>query len=199
MFDIKAIRDDPETFDDGLKRRGFSSREIAEMGAKPLLQIDTQLRAVTTRLQEAQTERNAASKKIGQAKAGGDEAEAQALMDKVAELKRLMPRLEEEQRALSGRLHDALAVIPNLPLEDVPEGGDESANVVRHSHGEKPAFDFQPKEHDEIGEALGLMDFETAAKLSGSRFVVLKGALARLERALAHFMLDLQTLDYGYE
>lgn len=193
MFDIKAIRDDPEAFDEGLKRRDL------EPQAQALLEIDAQLRGVISRLQEAQTERNAASKRIGQAKAGGDEAQAQALMQKVAELKGVMSRLEEEQRALSERLHNALAAIPNLPLDDVPEGEDESANVVRHVHGDKPEFDFQPKEHDEIGEALGCMDFETAAKLSGSRFVVLKGALARLERALAHFMLDLQTLEFGYQ
>lgn len=193
MFDIKAIRDDPEPFDEGLRRRGLTPQSEA------LLKLDAHLRGIITELQEAQTERNAASRKIGQAKASGHEGEAQALMRRVADLKGTLSQLEERQRMVSGRLRDALAAIPNLPLEDVPVGEDESANAERHSHGTKPEFDFQPREHDEIGEALGLMDFETAAKLSGSRFVVLRGALARLERALAHFMLDLQTLDFGYE
>ncbi|MFP3944564.1 MAG: serine--tRNA ligase, partial [Alphaproteobacteria bacterium] len=137
MFDIKAIRDNRDAFDEGLKRRGL------EPQAQVLLELDAELRAVTTRLQEAQTERNAASKKIGRAKAGGDEAEAQALMDKVANLKGAMSRLEEEQRTLARRRDDALAEIPNLPLDDVPDGEDESANVVRHEHGQKPEFDFQ--------------------------------------------------------
>lgn len=193
MFDIKAIRDDPDAFDRGLERRGLAPQAAA------LLALDTDLRGVITRLQEAQTERNAASKEIGRARAGGDEAGSRKLMARVAELKNLIPRLEEEERALSARLRDALAAIPNLPLADVPDGTDESGNVVRHIHGTRPEFDFRPKEHDEIGAGLGQMDFETAARLSGSRFVVLKGPLARLERALSHFMLDIHTLEFGYQ
>ena len=146
-----------------------------------------------TRLQEAQARRNAASKEIGKAKAAKDEAAAKKLMAEVAELKEVIQQGEEEERQLDAKLREELSVIPNLPLDDVPLGKDEKDNKEIRKVGKPPKFAFKAKQHFEIGEALGLMDFETAAKISGARFVVLKGALARLERALAAFMLDLHT------
>jgi seryl-tRNA synthetase len=163
------------------------------MFARQLIALDEARRKVITRLQEAQARRNAVSKEIGKAKAAKDEATAQKLMAEVAALKDALAKGEEEQKARDRELHEALSVIPNLPLDDVPVGKDETGNKEVRSLGEPRAFDFTPKQHFEIGEALGLMDFETAAKLSGARFVVLKGALARLERALGAFMLDLHT------
>ena len=189
MFDIKWIRDNPEAFDAGLKRRGL------EPLAAQLIALDETRRHVVTRLQEAQARRNAASKEIGKAKAAKDEAAAQKLMAEVAALKDVMAQGEAEQRAADKALHDVLAGIPNLPAEDVPEGADETGNNEIRRVGEPPrlAGINKPLQHFEIGERLGLMDFETAAKLSGARFVVLKGALARLERALGAFMLDVHT------
>lgn len=149
-------------------------------------------------MQEAQARRNAASKDIGKAKQAKDEAQATRLMEEVAGLKSAIQDGEEQERAQDQAMHDLLAAIPNMPGDDVPLGPDESANVELRKVGTLPAFDFEPKQHFEIGEALGLMDFETAAKLSGSRFVVLKGQFARLERALAQFMLDLHTEEHGY-
>ncbi len=187
MFDIKWIRDNADAFDAGLKKRGLPPQ------SKELIALDEARRAHITKLQEAQARRNAASKEIGQAKAKKDEAAAKKLMAEVAELKQTIRAGEEEERQLDAKLRDALSVIPNLPLEDVPLGKDETDNKEVRKVGEPPKFDFKPKQHFEIGEALGLMDFATAAKISGARFVVLKGALARLERALAAFMLDLHT------
>jgi seryl-tRNA synthetase len=194
VFDIKAIRDDPAAFDAGLKKRGL------EPLAAKLIVLDEARRKHTTRLQEAQARRNAASKEIGKAKAAKDEVGAAALLKEVADLKEVIRTGEEEQRKLDKALEDALAEIPNLPAPDVPVGKDEKDNKEIRKVGEPPrlAGINRPKQHFEIGEALGLMDFETAAKLSGSRFVVLKGALARLERALAAFMLDLHTTEFGY-
>ena len=149
-------------------------------------------------LQEAQARRNAASKEIGKAKAQKDEEKAQALMEEVAELKALIQTGEDEERRLNLAIEDLLAGLPNTPLGDVPAGADETANKLVRTVGEPTKFDFTPKQHFELGEALGLMDFETAAKISGARFVVLKGALARLERALGTFMLDLHTTEFGY-
>jgi seryl-tRNA synthetase len=149
-------------------------------------------------LQEQQARRNAASKEIGKAKQAKDEAEAKRLMDEVAGLKATIQDGEDKEREQDKALHDLLAGIPNMPADDVPVGPDESANVELRKVGEPPKFSFTPKEHFEIGEALGLMDFETAAKLSGSRFVILKGPLARLERALAQLMLNLHTDQHGY-
>ena len=153
-----------------------------------------------TRLQEAQARRNAASKEIGKAKAAKDEAKAAALMAEVAALKDELAAGEKAQAEADKALHEALSVIPNLPREDVPVGKDEKDNKEVRRVGEPPKLGWtnKPKQHFEIGEALGLMDFETAAKLSGSRFVVLKGQLARLERALAAFMLDMHTTEFGY-
>ena len=192
MFDIKWIRDNPQAFDAGLAKRG-----LAPLSAK-LIVIDEARRTNLTRLQDAQARRNAASKEIGKAKATKDEAKAQALMKEVAELKEIIQSGEVEEKAIDAKLTAELAQIPNLPRDDVPEGPDETGNVEVRKVGTPPAFDFAPKQHFEIGEALGLMDFETAAKLSGARFVVLKGQMARLERALAAFMLDLHTGTNGY-
>lgn len=192
MFDIKWIRDNPEALDKALKSRGM------EPASPRLLEMDEARRAHVARLQEAQERRNAASKEIGQAKASGDEAKAAALIDEIASLKSFVQNGEEEERRLTALLDDELATIPNVPLAEVPFGESEHDNPVHHVFGEKPEFDFEPKQHFEIGEGLGLMDFEAAAKLSGARFVVLKGMLARLERALAQFMLDLHTTEHGY-
>ena len=192
MFDIKWIRENPETFDKGLAKRG-----LEPLSAK-LMALDEDRRKALAGLQDAQSRRNTASKEIGKAKAAKDEARAQALMAEVAALKETIQRGDAEAKEIEARLASELAQIPNLPRDDVPVGPDETANVEVRRIGTPPEFDFTPKQHFEIGEALGLMDFETAAKLSGSRFVVLKGALARLERALAAFMLDMHTTEFGY-
>jgi seryl-tRNA synthetase len=192
MFDIKWIRDNPEAFDAGLRKRGLSPGGDVKF-APDLIELDERRRKIVTRLQEAQARRNAASKEIGKAKAAKDEAKAAALMAEVAALKDELASGEEWQKGADRVLYDALSVIPNLPLDEVPVGKDERDNTEVRRVGTPPklAWTNSPKEHFEIGEALGLMDFETAAKLSGSRFVVLKGQLARLERALAQLMLDL--------
>ncbi|MFM1816783.1 MAG: hypothetical protein RLZ98_3478 [Pseudomonadota bacterium] len=192
MFDIKWIRENAEAFDAGLARRG-----LQPLSAN-LIELDEARRRHVTKLQEAQARRNAASKEIGKAKAAKDEAGAQALMKEVAELKEFIQSGEVDERQLDAALEKALAVIPNLPLDDVPQGRDEHDNQLVRTVGERPSFEFKAKQHFEIGEALGLMDFETAAKLSGARFVVLTGMLARLERAIASFMLDLHTGEFGY-
>jgi seryl-tRNA synthetase len=192
MHDIKSIRDDPQAFDEGMKRRG-----LAPMSSE-VLQADAQLRALLTRLQQAQARRNEASKLIGQAKAKKDEAQASALMAEVAGLKEEIQKGEEEERRLKEQLDKKLAEIPNLPAADVPVGLDESANVELRHWGERPGANFKPKEHYELGESLGQMDFESAARMSGARFVVLKRSLARLERAIGQFMLDLHTEQFGY-
>ncbi len=192
MFDIKWIRDNAEAFDRGLKNRGL------EPMSEKLLALDDARRRHIARLQEAQARRNAASKEIGKAKAAKDEATAAKLMAEVAELKEVIQGGEEEERQLVKALDDALAVIPNTPRDDVPVGKDETANKEVRRVGEPPTFDFAPKQHFEIGEALGLMDFETAGVVSGARFVFLKGALSRLDRAIGSFMLDLHTGTLGY-
>ena len=192
MHDINLIRENPAAFDAGLAKRGAAAE------AERLIAMDEKRRAHINALQGLQERRNAASKAIGQAKHSGDEAKASALMAEVADLKAQIQDGEEAERRLVAELDAALAAIPNMPLDDVPVGADERDNVELHRSGDKPAFDFKPKEHFEIGEGLGLMDFETATKLSGARFVVLKGALARLERALAQFMLDHHTTTNGY-
>ncbi len=192
MHDIKWIRDNRAAFDQALARRGV------EALSAHLIALDDARRAHLANLQEAQERRNTASKDIGKAKAAGDEAKAQALIDEVAKIKSFIQSGEEEERKLTAALNEALSVIPNLPLSDVPDGKDEKENVLLRTVGEKPKLDFAPKEHYELGEAQGMMDFETAAKLSGSRFVLLKGQLARLERALGQFMIDLHTQEHGY-
>lgn len=194
MHDMRAIREDPEAFDEGLRRRGLSSR------AESLVAFDEKRRAAILALQTAQERRNAASKQIGLAMARKDTVAAADFRAEVARFKATMPELEAAEREAGAALEAELAAIPNLPLRDTPDGKDENDNVEIRQHGGAPAFPegFEPEEHFAIGERLGLMDFEVAAKLSGARFVVLKGALARLERALEQFMLDLHTNEHGY-
>ena len=184
MHDIRAIRENPEAFDAMLAKRGISALTAS------ILEIDSRRRAGVTAAEAAQAERNAASKEVGKAKASGDEAEFERLRNLVTAKKDEIARLEEEARAADAELSEILMGLPNAPHEDVPEGTDEADNVELRRWGTPREFDFKPLEHWEIGERMGAMDFETAAKLSGSRFVVLSGALIRLHRALAQFMLD---------
>jgi seryl-tRNA synthetase len=192
MFDPKWIREHPDLLDRGLQRRGLAP------ASKRLIALDEKRREAIAKAQALQERRNAVSKEVGEAKKAKDEARAQKLMAEIATIKENAPKCEEQQRAAEQAFDAALAEIPNVPFDDVPDGHDASANVERHRVGKTPKFDFKPKLHFEIGEALGLMDFETAAKLSGARFVVLKGALARLERALAQIFLDMHTGEHGY-
>jgi len=195
VLDVKWIRENQEAFIKGMRDRGSDDPEVT---LNRILKADEERRETIQVLQDAQARRNAASKDIGKAKQSKNEAEAKRLMDEVAGLKETIQEGEDKERTQDKALHDLLAAIPNMPAADVPVGPDESANVELRKVGTPPAFDFAPKQHFEIGEALGMMDFETAAKLSGARFVVLKGPLARLERALAQFMLDLHTTEHGY-
>src|ERR1700749_4655807 len=192
MYDIKWIREHPEAFDRGLTRRGL------EPLSGKLLARDEKRRAAITKFEQAQARRNAASKEIGEAKKAKDDARAAKLLAEVAELKTTMPQLEAAAKAADEELARELAAIPNLPLEDVPDGVDEHGNVQRHVFGKIRNYAFNPKPHDDLGGALGYMDFETAAKLSGARFVVLKKGLARLDRAIGQVMLDLHTNEHGY-
>jgi seryl-tRNA synthetase len=192
MHDIKWIRDNPEAFDRGLARRGLAGE------AKRLNEIDERRRAAIQKAEAALARRNTASREIGAAKKSGEEDAAQKLMMEVARLKDEIPQLEAEEKKISKELEDALAQIPNLPLDEVPDGKDASDNDEHHRFGAKRDYGFAPKQHFELGEALGQMDFEAAAKLSGARFVVLKSGLARLERAIGQFMLDLHTNEHGY-
>jgi seryl-tRNA synthetase len=192
MHDIKSIRDNPTAFDSGLKRRG-----LAPLSAS-LLAIDEKRRTAILASEQAQARRNAASKEIGDAKKAKDEARAAKLMSEVAELKTTMPQLELAAKTADEELAKELAAIPNLPLDEVPDGVDEHGNVQRHVYGRIREYGFAPKPHDDLGDALGYMDFAAAAKLSGARFVVLKKGLARLERAIGQFMLDLHTNEHGY-
>lgn len=192
MHDLKLVREAPDAFDAALERRGLPPC------AQKLNEMDAARRACATSLQELQKARNDASKQIGAAKGQGDETRAQQLIGEVADLKQRIHEGEEQERQLQAALDAELAAIPNLPLDDVPVGPDEAANVEIRTVGELPQFSFSPQEHFDLGEALGLLDFERAARMSGSRFVALRGALARLERALAAFMLDLHTSEFGY-
>ena len=192
MHDIKAIRDNPQAFDAGLARRGLKPMSAS------LLAIDEKRRAAILASEQAQARRNAASKEIGDAKKAKDEARAAKLMAEVAELKTTMPELEAAAKAADDELTKELSAIPNIPFDEVPDGVDEHGNVQRHVFGNKRNYSFTPKLHDDLGTALGYMDFEAAAKLSGARFVVLKKGLARLERAIGQFMLDLHTTEHGY-
>ena len=196
MLDLKWIRENPKDFDAGLARRG-----LPPMSAD-VLKLDEERRANTKALQDMQARRNAASKEIGKAKGkGGDPAKAEALMAEVAGLKDQIAAGEQRERELDEQIKTLLAGIPNMLSPDVPDGKDESENVELRRWGTPRDFTkegFEPKQHFEIGEALGLMDFEAAAKISGARFTVLKGGLARLERALGQFMLDVQTGEHGY-
>ncbi len=192
MHDIKAIRENAAAFDAGLARRGL------EPAADAILAIDTELRAVATELQVNQARRNEASKAIGQAMGQKDVAKADALKAEVAALKENLPALETRERDLSAALSDRLLAIPNIPFEDVPEGADETANVEEFRWGTPQAFDFAAQDHADFGPALGL-DFEGGAAMSGARFTALRGGMARLHRALAQYMLDIQTATNGYE
>jgi len=192
MHDIKSIRDNPQGFDAALQRRG-----LAPLSAQ-LLGIDERRRAAILASEQAQARRNAASKEIGEAKKARDEARAAALMEEVAKLKTTMPEPDAAAKLADEELARQLAAIPNLPLDEVPGGKDEHDNVERHVFGARRNYAFAPKLHDDLGVALGYMDFEAAAKLSGARFVVLKNGLARLERAIGQFMLDLHTTEHGY-
>ena len=192
MHDIRWIRDNPDAFDAALKRRGL------EPLSKPLIALDEKRRTAILASEQAQARRNAASKEIGDAKKNKDNARADALMAEVGELKTRLPELEAAVKQVEEELKKELAQIPNLPLAEVPIGADEHGNVEHHHYGAKRNYAFKPKEHVELGEGLKFMDFETAAKMSGSRFVVLKKGLARLERAIGQFMLDLHTNEHGY-
>ena len=192
MFDLRWIRDNPDAFDRGLARRGAASASVR------ILELDAQGRAVQTELQALQSRRNAASKDIGKAMTDGRADEAAALKAEVAAIKSAAQDLEPRERALAGELDALLSGLPNILADDVPDGPDESTNVELRSVRKPPDFGFPAKWHDELGEAWGLMDFETAGRISGARFVVLKGALARLERALGQFMIDVHTAEFGY-
>src|ERR1041385_8639501 len=198
MHDIRWIRENPAEFDKGLNRRPLDDESKKQFSSTNLLLIDERRRAAILKSEQAQARRNAASKEIGAAKAKKDEAAAQKLMAEVNELKTTLPALETETKAAEAELNKILATIPNVPLAEVPDGADEHGNVEHHKFGAKRDYAFTPKQHFELGEALGMMDFETAAKLSGARFVVLKGGLARMERALGQFFLDVHTADHGY-
>ncbi len=190
MHDIRWIREHPQDFDAGLKTRGLAPQSDA------ILAVDKALRAAQTNFQTAQARRNEVSKQIGQLKRQGQDASA--LMAEVEALKGTIASSEEEEKAKAAELELILAGLPNLPASDVPQGANEKDNAEVRRHGAPPSFAYKPKEHFELGERMGLMDFERAAKLSGSRFVVLSGGLARLERALANFMLDVHTREFGF-
>ena len=187
MHDIRFIRENSDAFDRGLARRGLPGE------AQRLIALDEKRREKILALETAQARRNAASKEIGEAKKNKDEEKAKGLLGEVAVLKESIPAMEAEEKKASEELNAALAEIPNLPRDDVPDGKDANDNVERHHFGAKRDYAFAPKQHFDLGEALGQMDFEAAAKLSGARFVVLKKGLARLERALGQFMLDVHT------
>ena len=192
MHDIKAIRDNPQAFDAGLARRGLAALSPA------LLDIDQQKRAVQNTLQDQLSRRNALSRDVGEAMKKGEKDRAEAIKVEVASLKDALAQNEDLERQLSSKLNDALAAIPNIPLDEVPDGVDEHGNIEVRRWGNPPAYNFEPRQHFDVGETLKMMDFETAAKISGARFVVTKGPLARMERALAQYMLDTQTEKNGY-
>ena len=192
MFDIRWIRENADAFDAGLALRG------TEPHAARLIELDEARRAHLQKLQDAQSRRNSASKEIGQAMGAGDTDKAEALKAEVGDLKSIIQSGEDEERRIDEELNAILCTLPNLPLDEVPAGKDEADNVEVRRVGDVKPLGFEAKQHFEIGEALGLMDFETAAKMSGARFTVLKGGLARLERAIGQFMLDMQTTEHGY-
>lgn len=192
MHDIKSIRENPDAFDLAIGRRGVAPQALA------LIELDKKRRTAQTEFDQVQARRNALSKEIGAAKAQKDEAKAQALMAEVAQLKDRLAALDAEQKEHEAALSDALSRIPNLPADDVPEGTDESFNVELRQHGAPRNYGFQPKEHFDIGEGLGYLDFAAGVKLAGARFTVVKSQLARLGRALGQFMLDLHTGEFGY-
>jgi seryl-tRNA synthetase len=192
MFDIRAIRDNPTAFDAGLARRGIPAASPA------LLEADAKWRALTVEAQTLQARRNEASKAIGAAKSKGDHAGADSYMTEVTAIKAKLPTLEAEESAAAAALHAALSLIPNIPDDAVPDGADENDNQIIHTHGTPRAFAFPPREHDVVGERIGV-DFETAQKVSGARFVYLRGPIARLNRAIGQFMIDTHSTEFGYE
>ena len=192
MLDIKWIRDNAAALDAALAKRGASPL------AQSLVELDEKRRSVIQKAQDMQSRRNAASKEIGAAMAAKNSALADKLKAEVSAIKDQLPAAEEEERQVTAELNDALSRLPNIPFDDVPVGSDETGNVEKHKWGNKPGWNHKAVEHYEIGEALGYMDFEAAAKIAGSRFTILKGQLARLERALGQFMLDVHTGEHGY-
>lgn len=194
MFDIRAIRENPDAFRAAWNRKKPGLGDVVD----DILAHDAALRTAVTDKQEAEKARNETSKLIGKAKAAGDEAEFERLRQVVADAKATIEACAEQEDAARKLLDEVLYGLPNIPLDDVPEGEDEDGNVEQHRWGEPKAFGFEVKDHADLGEALGMMDFETAARMSGARFVLLKGQLARMERALAAFMLDIQTGEHGY-
>ena len=191
MHDLKYIRENPEAFDAALKRRG------AEAVSASLLALDEQRRSIQTEMQAAQARRNEASKAIGAAMGKGDTATAEALKAEVATLKDSMPQMEDKERALASELDGLLAALPNLPADDAPDGADETENVEQIRWSQQRNFDFEPKDHADLGPALGL-DFETGVAISGARFTFMRGQMARLNRAIGQFMLDHHTVQRGY-
>jgi seryl-tRNA synthetase len=191
MHDIRFIRDHPEDFDAALARRGIDPLATA------ILEVDSRRRALQSEIQELQSRRNLASKEIGMRKGKGEDVDD--LIAEVNDIKSRMPALEEEETGLAATLDDHLLGLPNIIDADVPAGSDETDNKMVREWGEIPSYDFTPRDHVAIGESLGQMDFAAAAKLAGARFVVLRGQLARLERALAAFMLDIHTSEFGYQ
>ena len=193
MHDIKLIRDNPDAFDAGLAKRGLTPQSAT------LIELDASRREALGKQQDAETERNALSKQIGKAKASGDEAEFNRLRGEVDRLKSVLEEAGQQARHFDETLNQHLAALPNLPHDDVPQGADEADNEEMRRWGDPRAMDFKPRDHVDLGEGLGQMDFKKAAEMSGSRFVALRGGLARMERALAQFMLDLHTTEHGYE
>jgi seryl-tRNA synthetase len=192
MHDIKAIRDNPQAFDAGLARRGLAALSPS------LLDLDQQKRAVQNTLQDLLSRRNALSKDVGEAMKKGEKDKAESIKAEVASLKDALAQNEEIERHLTLKLNDTLAAIPNIPFDEVPDGLDEHGNIEVRRWGNPPGHNFEPRQHFDVGETLKMMDFETAAKIAGARFVVTKGQLARMERALAQYMLDTQTEKNGY-
>lgn len=190
MFDLKWIRENPDVFDAGMKRRGL------EPQSSSLLEKDAEHRKLQTLIQELQNQRNSLAKEIGALKSKGEPADH--IMTEANRIKEELPALEEKEKALGESIRFGLSLLPNIPNGDVPDGKDETSNVEMRAWSTPPVFSFKPKAHDELGESLGLMNFDQAAKISGSRFVVTYADMARLERALATFMLDLHTSEFGY-
>jgi len=196
MHDIKSIRDNPQAFDAALTRRRIAVAD--PVSASHIIHLDSSRRLAQTKLQEMQEKRNEISREIGVLMGSGDKEAAEKLKSEVATMKAEMQIMEEEERVFEAQLDDLLASLPNILDDDVPDGTDEASNVELRRHGQPTALDFKPKDHVALGTALAMMDFETAAKMSGARFVILKGGLARMERALAAFMLDLHTREFDY-
>lgn len=194
MFDLRSIRENPEKFRDGWNRRTDKLGEVVD----EIISLDAELRETVTVKQLAETERNSSSKLIGKAKAQGNDEEFNRLREIVSKAKSQIETAEQNEKSIRERLNSILLGLPNIPLEDVPIGDNEDANVEVSRWGQPRNFEFEPKPHDEVGVALGLMDFQTAAKISGARFVILSGELARLERAIVSLMLDIQTQQNGY-